>query len=442
MVEQNLIRELGVVNAVTANGLATDLTLSSGQLKVVGGTATNKGWGNGIDYDKITKITTHAYAAGVYRVRRINFGSAGLSLGGASTLTEYKFTFQEVRANRGSYQDPVYKTTLSYNAYAIMTAAQLAQIFHDKVQALGPASKLSSTYTAGNGFLDIEGQFNGVDNNQNIECFDFTITSNQAATEAVQVINGITIAANAEFTTTAVHGLAIGDIVYIAPGSITWTVDPTGGDTTVNGYLVDNVGSTTTFKCGFVSTGATYGSGGTVVDKFIWSETLFVYPYGTDAIVAKYAPNDVVSGNQYTTYEVDHWYVDKAADGRIGQKDGKSYVFFKSSLTAFSTGWGEMVNGSHAIMTMTTACTKAALGIMTVPRHGLTTGDIIIVQGMRWNSVVDSTEAVAFNGQSLTVTVVNDDTFTVGINTSGYTGTNDANTGYIIKKVNPYLTRP
>lgn len=56
--------------------------------------------------------------------------------------------------------------------------------------------------------------------------------------------------------------------------------------------------------------------------------------------------------------------------------------------------------------------TKAADGVMTITAHGFTSGDTLYISGIAGMTQL--------NGQTITVTVVDADTFTIGVDTSGY----------------------
>ena len=59
-----------------------------------------------------------------------------------------------------------------------------------------------------------------------------------------------------------------------------------------------------------------------------------------------------------------------------------------------------------------TAITRANPGIVTAPYHGLATGDEVYLSGIEGMTQI--------NGRVFTVTVIDDDNFSIGIDTSGY----------------------
>jgi hypothetical protein len=73
----------------------------------------------------------------------------------------------------------------------------------------------------------------------------------------------------------------------------------------------------------------------------------------------------------------------------------------------------QLANVSAALVGTVTAATKANPGVVTIAGHGLTTGDRVVFAGLGGMTEL--------NGNTYTITVVSSDTFSIGVNTSGYT---------------------
>jgi hypothetical protein len=88
---------------------------------------------------------------------------------------------------------------------------------------------------------------------------------------------------------------------------------------------------------------------------------------------------------------------------------GQSYAMLmgQASMRAIAAG-GVVLSEGFGI----TGITRANPGVVTAPYHALTTGDEVFLDGIEG--------MVELNGRIVTVTVIDADTFSIGVNTSGY----------------------
>lgn len=89
---------------------------------------------------------------------------------------------------------------------------------------------------------------------------------------------------------------------------------------------------------------------------------------------------------------------------------GQSYALLMGQATMRPIALGGMVVSPGFGIT---DITRADPGVVTAPYHGLTTGDQVYLAGIGGMTQL--------NGRVYTVTVLDDDTFSLGVDTSGYT---------------------
>lgn len=108
----------------------------------------------------------------------------------------------------------------------------------------------------------------------------------------------------------------------------------------------------------------------------------------------------------------------------IGTGDGSTKTFthtlaFKATH-AFANSFGLTIAGSIGTLKSISGITKANPGVVTATAHGFTTGDTVIIK-----SVVGMTQV---NDKVFTVTVIDADNFSIGVDSSGYTSYSSAGT--------------
>jgi hypothetical protein len=89
---------------------------------------------------------------------------------------------------------------------------------------------------------------------------------------------------------------------------------------------------------------------------------------------------------------------------------GQSYalLFGQATMRPLALG-GAVLSEGYGI----TGITRANPGVVTAPFHGLSTGDEVFITGVEGMTEI--------NGRVFKVTVIDDDTFSIGIDTSGFT---------------------
>lgn len=185
---------------------------------------------------------------------------------------------------------------------------------------------------------------------------------NAAITETAFTINAMTNANPGVFTTTASHGFAVGDEVYI---------DSVGGTTGINGkfYLVNSTPSATTFSVKSILTGTaistvssgTYTSGGSVARVYeittIYEEVdieglSFAQNADTMYIAHKNYPPGKLTRAGHASWTLNNAY-SRTSDPFVGPTDAMS------------------------------AATQANPGVLTTTApHGLAVGDVIAITGV------------------------------------------------------------
>jgi hypothetical protein len=394
-----------VINASAAD-VRDVLFVDRGKLNVPGdiaNNATNTGFAEEITWNLIDAIDVIDYSLGTYRTVVLNFDSP---LHGWAKDTKYELTIRSRMEGRPWSQK---FTVISRD---IVNAETFPGIMTDYFYSILKGAESPLVVTKGTNKITIQGVF-GVDQVSN-EYFDIETPWVADATELV--ISGATIAADAEFTTVANHGLAVGDFVQFTT-PIVWTVDPTAGvESPTHVYTVTSIaGGVKKFKCGFDSQGGTYGSGGGATETVLNETVTHAVPRGTKAIVDIETGNHGVTDKTYKTIQITHGVpVQTPPYGHVATKVFVSKVYVESVLYGTLGLYAEALLAGEGLPEMVVlGITKADPAVAHIDGHTLKAGDKI--------QVYDS-DAPEANGNVFIVDSVKDaDEVNLDYDSSGWT---------------------
>ena len=425
--------QISVINA-NSGDVRDVLFVANGNLYCPGdvaNNATNKGLESEIPWNTIKTITIQPYQAGVYQAVILNFNAdllhdftPGTKYSMVITAKDYKRTFtvfcptltegdQLTRFEGNAFVDGTLNDTSNTNLHMATAFFNLLRVEPELVVTQATTK------------LTITGNF-GTDQVGNTP---FTVTMNWlTAGTAMHITLVEDDVVGSKITTTEDHGFNVGDFVY--PYGVTWTAEPTVGDFTTNPYQVIGSATAKTFTINHVFDGATYGSGGHVVETAQRTSVLSAIPYGTEEIVEIAAPGYSVGSATYTTVTIAY-----EVPMAFNVKEFTSVIYIETTLTEVIALITSIKAGTLLAPIIVEGVSKANPAVVTTTNvHGLVSGDYVQFV----NAVVNGTY---LNGAVYQATVTGTAEFTIPVDSSGWTDPETSAIAYLYQPETYYNGR-